>query len=67
LKQYYLDSFTMLIASLANIVLGLPLSSGRPLFVDKFGVQAEDGCPPALRDLSARVGFQPDPLFGPAQ
>jgi hypothetical protein len=56
----------MLIASIANIVLGLPLSSGRPLFADKFGVQAGDGCGPVLRDLSVRAGFQPDPLFGSA-
>jgi hypothetical protein len=66
LKHNYCDSFTLLISSAANIVLGLPLSSGGWIFADRFGVQAEDGGASVLRDLSARAGFQPGPLLGPA-
>jgi hypothetical protein len=66
LKQHYCDSFTLFIASAANVVLGLPLSSAGRIFADRFGVQAEYGGAPVVADVPTRAGFQPGPLLGPA-
>jgi hypothetical protein len=48
------------IASGANIVPGLPLSSGGRILAAIFEVEAKDGSASVLRDLPARAGLQPE-------
>jgi hypothetical protein len=61
LEQIYCNPFRLFIASVANIALGLPLSSGGQIFAGRFGHQAEAGGAAVLRDFLARARFQQAP------